>query len=103
MSKKKQRKDSKRSMWKVPKSFWRRKRKNVSVSSWSKYQNKNLFEEEKQRKVEYMRNYYLAQKKKYSLGFYEVVGNWGFLGQKFILTYKKSWDKIQITLAYKKS
>ena len=34
---KKQRKALKRSTWKVLKSFWRRKRKKASVSSWSKY------------------------------------------------------------------
>ena len=33
----------------------------------------NLSEEEKQKKVEYMSNYYLADKKKYFLRFYKVV------------------------------
>ena len=49
--------------------------------------------EEKQKKVEYMKNYYLAYKKPF-LRFYNIVGNWGFLGQilrfqKNILTYEK--------------
>ena len=50
----------------------------------------NLSVEEKQKKVKYMRNYYLAHKKSF-LWFYNVVGNLGFLGQnsKIILIYKK--------------
>ena len=34
----------------------------------------NLFEEEKQKKVEYLRNYCLTHKKCFG-GFYKVVGN----------------------------
>ena len=64
---------------KVPKSFWRRKRKKVekgprqikNLSEEGKEKrcqyhhgwNKNLSEEEKQKKVVYMRNFYLAYKK----------------------------------------
>ena len=52
---KKQRKTSKRSMGKIPNSFWRRKRKKPKKTR-ERY--KNLSEEEKENKVEYMRNYY---------------------------------------------
>ena len=38
----------------------------------------NLSEEEKQKKVEYMRNFCLAHKKENFLGFYKIVGNLGF-------------------------
>ena len=41
----KQRKTSKKSMWMVPKSFWRRKRKKPKKMAWDRY--KNLSEEEK--------------------------------------------------------
>ena len=54
------RKKAKKGPGQISKSFWRRKRKKVSVLSWSK---QNLSEEEKQNKVEYMRNYFLAHKK----------------------------------------
>ena len=68
-------------MWKVTRSFWRRKRKkakkkapdsyNKNLSEEETYKahqyhrdwDENLPEEEKQKKVEYMRVYYLAYKK----------------------------------------
>ena len=66
-------------MWKIPKSFWRRKRKKAKKSR-DRYKNlseeekekkcqyhrdgiKNLSEEKIQKKVEYIRNYYLTHKK----------------------------------------
>ena len=51
---KKQRKTSKRSMGKIPNSFWRKRKKPKKTRE--RY--KNLSEEEKENKVEYMRNYY---------------------------------------------
>ena len=42
----------------ISKSFWRKKNRQYRCD-W----NNNLSEEEKQKKVEYMRNYYLAHKK----------------------------------------
>ena len=66
---KKQRKASKRSTKKWSKSVWSRKRKKVK-KALDRY--KNLSEEEKKKKVEYVWNYYLACKK-WFLGFYKVV------------------------------
>ena len=76
---KKQRKASKKSTWKLPKSFWREKDKKCQYAreryrnpseeekekkrQYHRERNKNLSEEQKQEKVEYMRNYYLANKK----------------------------------------
>ena len=53
-------------------------------SHYHRDRNKNLSKEEKQKKVEYMRNYYLAYKKNFLdfLGFYKVVENRRYLGQK---------------------
>ena len=53
---KKQRIASKRSTGKVPKSFWRRKKKDEKTPL-DRY--KNLSGKEKQKKVEYTRYYYL--------------------------------------------
>ena len=55
--KKKQRKASKRSTRKIPKSFRRRKRKKPQ---YHREHNMNLSEKEKEKKVEYMENYYLG-------------------------------------------
>ena len=55
----------------------------------------NLSVEEKQKKVNYMRNYYLAHKKSF-LWFYNVVVNLEFLGQnsEIILIYKKYFFRV---------
>ena len=55
---KKQRKASQRRMGKIPKSFCKTKRWEMP---WNRY--KNLSEDEKQNKVEYMQNDYLGRKK----------------------------------------
>ena len=75
----KQKKASKRSTWKHPKSFWREKDKKCQYArepyrnlseeekekkrQYHRERNKNLSEEQKQDKVEYMINCYLAHKK----------------------------------------
>ena len=45
----------------VPKFLWQKKKEKRKKKSWDRY--KNLSEEEKEEKAEYMRSYYLAHKK----------------------------------------
>ena len=60
-----------RSPWKISKSFWIRKKKErekvreryQNLPEEEKECNKNLSEEQKQKQVEYLRNYYFAHKK----------------------------------------
>ena len=55
----KNRKSLRRSTQKMSKSFSEKEKKHQYHCN----RNKNLYEEEKQKKVEYMRNYYVAHKK----------------------------------------
>ena len=79
---KKQRKASKRSTRGAKISFSEKGEKRLRTDI-KIFLNKNLSEEEKQKKVGYVKNYYLAYKK-YFLGSYKVVWT-----SKNILTYKK--------------
>ena len=92
----------KRSMWKVPKLFWRRKKKRRK-KAWDRYENlskdekekkhqyhckrnKNLCDEEKEKKVDYMRSYYLGHEK-YLLSWF--VDFWGLKAiEKQILNFR---------------
>ena len=51
---------------------YQKNRENLQKKACERYQ--NLSEEEKEKKVEYMRNYYLTRTK-IILEFYKVVGN----------------------------
>ena len=66
---KKQRKASKRSMWMISKSFWKRKRQKShekdikKLVKEEKKHNKNLSEDQKKKLAEYRRNYNLTHSK----------------------------------------
>ena len=66
--------------------FLKKKKKKRRRKTQDSYQ--NFSEEEKQKKVDYMRNDYSAHKKEFLscfLGLYKLVGNIGYLNSKNIL------------------